>query len=289
MMATSRWRAHSASLAAHFCAVLALTEGLAQADEPPLPPVQQPDVVRPPEPADPTGGAYTSPTLLFIPAAAVPKWNVRVIASSELQSPADVDAKIRPGLGAELGLPRGITVAGGTSWVGGDINANTNKTDFNLGLSPYGQVRMNIIGRPDGRGFLLGASTTYKFVGFEGDPGEVEFAISSQYRVRYYELGLQAVIGKDFATTDADGEAHAYALYRPIPQLGIGAASQLRKGLVSQPGETTYDVLGGAIVSFTLGRFQIGGLGGASTLGLPSSTSAARSGGLAQLFLTARF
>ena len=247
----------------------------------------QPDV-KAPEPADPTGGAYTSPTLLFIPAAALPKWNARVTASSQVQAPADVDAKFRPGFGAELGLPGGITLAGGTTWVGGDVNA-AGKTDFNLGLSPYAQARLNIIGRADGRGFLLGASTTYKFVGFEGDPGEVEFGVSSQYRQRRYELGFQAVFGKDFATTDSDGELHAYALYRVIPELGLGGAGQVRKGFVTQAGETTFDALGGAIVSLTLGRFQVGGLGGASTLGLPSPTSSRRTGGLGQLFLSARF
>lgn len=256
----------------------------ARGQQPPEPAPVPPDVVVI-DATDPTGGAYTSPTLLFIPAAAVPKWTVRVIGSTEVQSPADVDAKVRPGLGAELGLPGGITLGGGTSWVGGDINATTNKTDFNLGLSPYGQVRVNIIGRPDGRGFLLGASATYKFVGFEGDPGEMEFAVSSQYRGRSFELGLQAVIGKDFATTDADGEAHAYAVYRVIPQLAIGAATQIRKGLVFQPGETTYDVIGGAIASLTLGRFQVGALGGASTIGLNQG----QAGGLGQFFLSARF
>jgi hypothetical protein len=245
----------------------------------------QPDVVTTERPEDPTGGAYASPTLLFIPAAAVPKWNVRVILSSELQAPADVDAVVRPGVGAEIGLPAGFTLGAGTTWVGGDINPNTNKTDFNLGLSPYAQLRFNIIGRPDGRGFLLGVSTTYKFVGFEGDPGEEEFAVSAQYRQRYYELGLQGVIGKDFASTSADGEVHAYAAVRPIPQLAIGAASQVRLGLVSQPGDPSYDFVGGAIASLTLGRFQVGTLAGASTLGLQQS----HLGGLGQLFGSARF
>ncbi|MGH7297117.1 MAG: hypothetical protein ACRELB_19420, partial [Polyangiaceae bacterium] len=88
-------------------------------------------------PDDPTGGAYASPTLLFIPAAAVPAWSVRAIVSSELQSPSDVHAGFRPGLGAELGLPAGITLAAGTNWVGGDVNPTTGTADFNLGISPY--------------------------------------------------------------------------------------------------------------------------------------------------------
>jgi hypothetical protein len=169
--------------------------------------------------------------------------------------------------------------------VGGDINPNTNQTDFNLGLSPFVQARFHIAGSADGRGFQLGTSATYKFVGFEGDPGEMELALSAQYRQRQFEAGLQAVIGKDFATTDADGEVHAYVLYRVIPQLGIGAAGQLREGLVSQPGETTYDLVGGGIASLTLGQFQVGALGGGSTIGLARG----QAGALGQLFASARF
>jgi hypothetical protein len=73
--------------------------------------------------------------------------------------------------------------------------------------------------------------------------------MSAQYRRERYELGLQAVFGKDFATTDADAELHAYALYRLIPVLGVGAAGQARLGIVSQPGESTYDVVGGPIAT----------------------------------------
>jgi hypothetical protein len=130
---------------------------------------------------DPTGGAYTSPTLLFIPAGALPVWNARATVSTELQSPSDVHAGFRPGLGMELGLPAGFTVAAGTNWVGGDINPSTNQTDFNLGISPFFQARFHILGSADGQGFQLGTSATYKFVGFEGDPGEMELALSAQY------------------------------------------------------------------------------------------------------------
>jgi hypothetical protein len=235
--------------------------------------------------SDPTGGAYTSPTMLFIPAGALPVWNARATVSTELQSPSDVHAGFRPGLGMELGLPAGFTLAAGTNWVGGDINPSTNQTDFNLGLSPFFQARFHIAGSADGQGFQLGTSATYKFVGFEGDPGEMELALSAQYRLRQFEAGLQAVIGKDFATTDADGEVHAYVLYRVIPQLGFGAAGQLREGLVYQPGETTYDLVGGGIASLTLGRFQVGALGGGSTIGLAQG----QAGALGQLFASARF
>jgi hypothetical protein len=235
--------------------------------------------------SDPTGGAYTSPTLLFIPAGALPMWNVRATLQTELQSPSDVHAGFRPGVGIELGLPAGFTVAAGTDWVGGDINPNTGSTDFNLGISPFFQGRFHILGDADGQGFQLGTSLTYKFVGFEGDPGEMELALSAQYRRRQFEVGLQGVIGKDFATTDADGEIHAYALYRVIPQLGIGAAGQLREGIVYQPGETSYDIVGGGIASLTLGRWQVGALGGGSTIGLAQG----QAGALGQLFATVRF
>jgi hypothetical protein len=239
---------------------------------------------------DPTGGAYTSPTLLFIPAGAVPVWNVRVTLSSEFQSPYDTadapspDSGIRPGLGVELGLPLGITIGAGTNWVGGDVNTAGHK-DFNLGLSPFFQARLHIWGDSSGKGFQLGTSATYKFVGFEGDPGEIELAVSGQYRADRFEAGLQAVIGKDFATTDADAEAHAYALVRVIPQLGLGVAGQVRDGVVIQPGETAYDVVGGAIASLTLGRYQVGGLFGASTIGLNQG----QFGALGQIFASARF
>jgi hypothetical protein len=243
--------------------------------------------------SDPTGGAYTTPTLLFIPAAAVPVWNVRVIASLDMQGPTPPDRLASgtsssgaaigflPGVGGELGLPAGFTVAAGTAWVGGDVSP----TPVSGGISPYFQVRYHIVGDTDGRGFQLGTSLTYKFVGFQGDPGEMELAFSGQYRHRRYELGLQAVIGKDFATTDADGEAHAYALYRPIPQLGIGAATQVRVAIVSQPGESTYDVISGGIASLTLGRWQLGALAGESTVNLNQG----QVGALGEVFGTARF
>lgn len=161
---------------------VALWAAQASADPPPAMPEAAPpvDMNRPPPVEDPTGGAYTSPTLLFVPAAAVPKWNVRAIVSTELQGPSDVHAGFRPGLGAELGLPAGITLGAGTNWVGGDVNPTTNQTDFNLGLSPYFQARLHLYGNADGRGFQLGTSVTYKFVGFEGDPGEAELGVSAR-------------------------------------------------------------------------------------------------------------
>ncbi|HEY2514437.1 MAG TPA: hypothetical protein VGI39_26415 [Polyangiaceae bacterium] len=255
----------------------------------PAPPTDSPpSSEQTPEPEDRTGGAYTSPTLLFIPAASVPAWNVRAILSTELQSPSDVHAGFRPGLGAELGLPAGFTFGVGTNWVGGDVNQDTNKTDFNLGLSPYAQLRFKILGAKDGQGFLLGVSTTYKFVGFEGDPGEMELALSAQYRQPKYEFGLQGVLGQDFADShNHDGEVHAYAVYRVVPELALGAAGQVRIAINPDAGnpDSTYDVVGGAIANLTLGHYSVGALAGASTLGLEQG----RAGGLGQLFATARF
>jgi hypothetical protein len=277
------------SIATVAALVPTLCAGLAFADPPPSVPDSSGTQTSPAVPADdPTGGAYTTPTLLFIPAGAVPVWNVRAIASLDMQGPTPSDRLaagtslgFQPGLGAEVGLPAGFTVGAGTMWVGGD----TSPTPISGGLSPYLQARYHILGDGDGRGFQLGTSLTYKFVGFQGDPGEMELAFSGQYRQRHYELGIQGVIGKDFATTDADGEIHAYALYRVIPQLGIGAATQIRVGLVSQPGETTYDVISGGIASLTLGRWQLGALGGESTVGLNQG----QVGGLGEVFATARF
>jgi hypothetical protein len=150
-------------------------------------------------PPDPTGGAYTTPTLLFIPAAAVPVWNARVIASITTEGPTAADRLasgtalgFQPGLGAEIGLPAGFTVGAGTVWVGGD----TSPMPVSGGLSPYAQARYQILGDRDGHGFLLGTSATYKFVGFDGDPGEIEEAVSGQYRRSHYEVGLQGVLAK---------------------------------------------------------------------------------------------
>ena len=238
---------------------------------------------------DPTRmSAYTSPTLLFIPAGAVPKWNVRIIASTEVQSPSDVHAGFRPGLGGELGLPGGFTIGAGTNWVGGDISPSTGNTDFNLGLSPYVQARVHILGNADGQGFQLGTGVTYKFVGFEGDPGEMELAMSAQYRRLRYEVGLQGVVGQDFGDSrNHDGEIHAYAVYKVIPRLALGAAGQVRIA-IAPPADATdshYDVIGGAIASLTLGAYQIAALGGASTLGLDQG----HAGALGQVFGSFRF
>jgi hypothetical protein len=233
---------------------------------------------------DPTGGAYTTPTLLFVPAGALPAWNAKVITALDVHGPTPADRLaigtslgFQPSLGGEFGLPGGFTLGAGTAWVGGD----TNPAPMGEGISPYLQARYHILGTSDGRGFQLGSSVAYKFVGFRGDPGELEVALSSQYRKKRYEVGLQAVLGKDFATTAADTEIHVYALYRVVPQLGLGGAGQVRVGLV----QSTYDVIGGGLASLTIGKWQVAGLGGASTVGLDQGNV----GGLGEVFATARF
>jgi hypothetical protein len=209
-----------------------------------------------------------------------------VLLSTEVQGPSDVHAGFRPGLGAELGLPAGFTLGAGTKWVGGDVNPETGARDFSFGLSPYVQARLHVYGDANGRGLQLGTSVTYKRVGFGEEPGEVEVAFSSQIRQQRYELGLQAVLGKELEGDGTDAEGHAYALYRVVPELGVGAAGQARVGLTErEAGKSGYDVVGGAIASLTLGRYQVGALGGASTLGLAQGTV----GAIGQLFGTARF
>jgi len=282
------WRGASSAIAL----AAALWCSAASAD-PPSPPAEGESrpFARATPPDDPTGGAYTSPTLLFIPAAAVPTWNVRVITSLDVQAPTAPDrlasgssVGLQPGVGGEIGLPGEVTLGAGTIWVGGD----TSPAPASGGLSPYLQARLHLLGDKSGRGFQLGTSVTYKFVGFQGDPGEMELAVSAQYRRRYYEVGLQGVFGKDFATTDADAELHGYAVYRPIPVLAVGAATQVRLGVVSQPGEPIADVIAGGIASVTLGRWQVAALGGESTVGLNQGTQI-KAGALAEIFGTARF
>jgi hypothetical protein len=64
------------------------------------------------------------------------------------------------------------------------------------------------------------------------DPGEIESSASLQYGHTRYEAGLQGAFGQDFGDSkNHDGEIHAYALYRVIPQLGFGAAGQVRMAI----------------------------------------------------------
>lgn len=238
--------------------------------------------------ADPTGGAYTSPTLLFTPAAALPRFNVRITTGVDLQTPSDAFYGVRPLLNAELGLPAGFTLAGGTSWVGGDTLRTAD------GFSPFAQVRYQLFGNRDGMGALGGVSLTYKRVGYRGGENELEASFSFQYRRPRFEFGAQGVFGQSLEEGEEhDLEARVYGAFRVIPQLALGLSAQVRGDIGQEEegvgrarplGKNEFDVIGGAMASFTLGRWQAGALVGASTIGMNE-----RAGFLGQLFGSARF
>jgi hypothetical protein len=237
--------------------------------------------------SDPTGGAYTSPTLLFTSAAALPPLNVRVTTGVDLQSPSDAFYGVRPLLNAELGLPARFTLAGGTSWVGGDTLSAAD------GFSPFAQVRYQIFGAADGLGALGGASLTYKRVGYRGGENELEASFSFQYRRPRFEFGAQGVFGQSLEEGEEhDLEARVYGAFRVVPSLAVGLSAQLRGDIgeeeeeraAARAGRSEFDLIGGAMASFTSGRWQAGALVGASTIGLYE-----RAGFLAQLFGSARF
>lgn len=238
--------------------------------------------------SDPTGGAYTSPTLLFTPAAALPSLNVRITTGVDLQTPSDAFYGVRPLLNAELGLPARFTLAGGTSWVGGDTLPTGD------GFTPFAQVRYQIFGAADGLGALGGASLTYKRVGYRGGENELEASFSFQYRRPRFELGAQGVFGQSLEEGEEhDLEARVYGAFRVVPQLAVGLSAQVRgdvgeeeeeAGRPRVAGRNEFDFIGGAMASFTSGRWQAGALVGASTIGM-----AERAGLLGQLFGSARF
>lgn len=221
--------------------------------------------------ADPTGGAYTSPTPLFTPAAALPSLMPRLTVGTDVQSAGRLDP-VRPFINAELGLPAGFTVAAGTQWFGGDQSgANT--------VTPFGQIRYQIFGRADGMGLLGGASLTYKRVGYHGGENELEASFSMQYRTQRFEAGAQGTFGQSLESGDEhDVEARVYAAYRVIPSLALGVSGQVRGDVGEESpaieaerarlGRSEFDFIGGGTVSYTFQRWQIGALVGASTLGL---------------------
>lgn len=221
--------------------------------------------------ADPTGGAYTSPTPLFTPAAALPSLMPRLTVGTDVQSAGRLDP-VRPFINAELGLPAGFTIAAGTQWFGGDQTGANN-------LTPYGQIRYQIFGRADGMGLLGGASLTYKRVGFHGGENELEASFSMQYRTSRFEVGAQGTFGQSLESGDEhDIEARLYAAYRVIPSLALGLSGQLRGDIGEESaaveaerarlGRSEFDLIGGATASYTISRWQFGALVGGSTLGL---------------------
>lgn len=221
--------------------------------------------------ADPTGGAYTSPTPLFTPAAALPSLMPRLTVGADVQSAGRLDA-VRPFVNAELGLPAGFTVAAGTQWLGGDQSGANN-------LTPFAQVRYQIFGRADGMGLLGGAALTYKRVGYHGGENEVEASFSMQYRAQRFEAGVQGTFGQSLeAGGEHDLEARAYAAFRVVPSLALGVSGQVRGDIGEESaaieaerarlGRSEFDFIGGATASYTYQRWQFGALLGTSTLGL---------------------
>ncbi|MFO0660958.1 MAG: hypothetical protein U0165_14170 [Polyangiaceae bacterium] len=236
--------------------------------------------------SDRTGGAFVAPTLLFTPAAAVPAWTARVIGGAEIQPNSGVYDVARPLLSGEVGLGRGFTVGAGTRWVGGD---NATATD---GLTPFAQARYQLFGNTNGSGWVGGVSLTYKQIGFKGAEPELEGSFSIQHRAKMFEIGAQATVGQALKDGgEHDLEARLLALYRFIPELGIGAAGQIRGDIgeeeqeANRPtGKRDFDAVGGAIASATYGRWQLAALGGMSTLGLRNKASP-----ITQIFAGAQF
>lgn len=239
---------------------------------------------------DPTGGAYTPPTALFTPAAALPALNVRARAGVEVQPASGPFSMARPVLDLELGLPAGITLAAGTSWVGGAQLARREEEGV-PGLGAYGQVRWQFLGRGRDTGLLGGVSLSVKANGFRGGEPEAEASVSLHYRARRFEAGLQGTYGHSLGEEDeSDVEARAFVAWRPLPQLALGLSGQLRAEVGSEGAEAArqtrctanpgsadcladLDVIAGATGSYTYERWQLGVLLGASSVGLARADS----------------
>lgn len=239
---------------------------------------------------DPTGGAYTAPTPLFTPAASLPSLNVRARAGVEVQPASGAFSMARPILDLELGLPAGITLAAGTTWVGGTQLARREEEGV-PGLGAYGQVRWQFLGRGRDTGLLGGASLTVKANGFRGGEPEAEASVSLQFRARRFEAGLQGTYGHSLGEEDeSDVEARAFVAWRPLPYLALGISGQLRAEIASQGAEAArqtrcaanpgsadcladLDVIAGATGSYTYERWQLGVLLGASSVGLARADS----------------
>ena len=237
---------------------------------------------------DATGGAYTAPTTLFTPAAALPRFNARVTLGADVQ-PTGVFSPVRPLITAELGLPAGFTLAAGTTFFGGDQSRVADE------FTPFVQVRYHIFGRPDGHGWQVGVSLTGKRVGYNGGDAELEASFQVQYRARRWEVGAQGTFGQSL--TEADGhdiEARVYAAWRVIPSLALGVAVQTRadvgegspeeEAARAAKGLPELDFIGGALASWTYERWQLGALAGASTIGFANGAAF-----IGQAFGTVRF
>lgn len=221
---------------------------------------------------DVTGGAYTPPTSLFVPAAALPTLNVRLTVGADVQPAGSFDA-VRPLVNAELGLGQGFTIAVGSSWFGGDRSSTVD------GLTPFAQVRYQVFGRRDGTGWQGGVSVTGKRVGWHNGDAEMEASFSVQYRARRWEVGAQGTFGQSLVdAAEHDVEARAFAAWRVIPSLAVGVAAQLRvdvgaespalEAMLRARGLAEADLIAGATASYTFERWQVGALAGVSTVGL---------------------
>lgn len=246
---------------------------------------QQSDVVAPQRVPthDPTGGAYTPASPLFTPAAALPTWNVRARAGVELQPASGGFALARPLLDLEVGLPAGFTLAAGSAWVGG--TPSRAEVDGVQGLSAYGQVRWQFLGRGRETGLLGGVAVALKANGYRGGEPEVETSVSLHYRAQRFELGLQGTFGQGFEAGERDLEGRLFAAYRVIPSFALGVSGQVRAEVgdeaeeasraarcASTPGTSgcnaDADLITGVTAHYTMDRWQLGVLVGASSVGL---------------------
>jgi hypothetical protein len=221
---------------------------------------------------DATGGAYTPPTTLFTPAAALPTLNMRVSIGAFVQPVGSFDA-VRPAVAAELGLGRGFTLAVGSNWFGGDAASTVD------GMTPYAQVRYQLFGARDGMGWQGGVALTGKRVGWHNGDAEVEASFSTQFRARRWEAGAQGTFGQSIVDgAEHDLEARVYAAWRVIPAFALGLTAQLRvdvgnesaalEAMLRARGRADADLIAGAMASYTYERWQFGALAGVSTLGL---------------------
>lgn len=254
---------------------------------------------------DPTGGAYTPASPLFVPAAALPSLNVRARAGVELQPASGGFAVARPLVDLELGLPAGFTLAAGATWVGG-TQVPRRETEGVAGLGAWGQVRWQFLGRGREHGLLGGAALTVKANGYRGGEPEIEASVSMQYRTRRFEAGLQGTWGRGLGDEDEhDLEARVYAAYRLVPNFALGVAGQLRAGIEGDETEALraarcraspggadclgeLDLIAGLSAQYTWERWQLGVLLGASSIGL-SQTEALRFGFYSQASGSVRF
>jgi hypothetical protein len=228
--------------------------------------------------SDPTGGAYTSPTPLFTPAAALPAWMPRLTLGADVQPAGRLDP-VRPFFTAELGLGRGFTVAAGTQWLGGE------PPRLGDAIAPFAQVRYQLAGRADGLGWLASAAVTYKRVGYLGGENMAEASASLQYRARFVEAGVQGAFGQSLSDAGVRNlEARAYAALRPVAALALGVSAQVRGDVGDDEapdevqGRNDIDFVAGGTVSVTVSRWQFGALVGATSLGLVQQVAFAAQG-----------